>query len=55
MREHSENIPAIFNKVSAVRAYNNLTGASLSHWDFDQLGIFEHDEVMLILENGDLL
>lgn len=55
MREHGKRLPEIFDKVAIVREYNLMTGANLSHWDFDQLSIFEHNEVIFAIENRDLL
>lgn len=55
MSEHGKRLPQIFDRIAIVRAYNMMTGATLSHWDFDQLGIFEHDEVIFAIENSDLL
>lgn len=55
MREIEKHLPEVLNKISIVREYNSLTGASLSHWDFDHLGIFERDDVILAIENSDLV
>ncbi len=55
MSEHAKRLPQIFDRIAIVRAYNLMTGATLSHWEFDQLGIFERDEVVFVIENSDLL
>lgn len=55
MREHGKRLPEILDKIAIVREYNSMTGANLSHWDLNELGIFEHDEVVFAIENRDLL
>ena len=51
----SDSLPLIFQSAAIARAYNLATGATLSHFDVDQMGIFERQELILLAHNTDLL
>lgn len=48
-------LPTIFHAAALARAYNHLTGASLTHYEIDRLGMFERDELILLVNNADLV
>lgn len=48
-------LPRIFHAAALARAYNQLTGASLTHYEIDRLGMFERDELILLVNNADLV
>ncbi len=49
------HLPSTFKDAVLARAYNLLTGASLSHLDLARLSVFERDEMIGIVNNADLL
>ena len=48
-------LPGIFHAAALARAYNHITGASLTHYEIDRLGVFERDELIMLVNNADLV
>jgi len=48
-------LPGIFHTAALARAYNRLTGAALSHFDIERLGVFERDALTRLIDNADLV
>jgi len=48
-------LPPVFQSAVIARTYNLATGAILSHFDVDRMGMFERQELILIARNVDLL
>jgi hypothetical protein len=48
-------LPDFFHTAQQARLYNTLTGASVSHFEIEQMGIFERDQVELLVSNADLV
>ncbi len=51
----AQTLPDMFRMVEKARLYNALTGANLSHFDLLNLGIFECDQIDLLIANADLI
>ncbi len=51
----AQGLPEMFYLAQQARAYNTITGASLSHFDLINLGIFERDQIDLLIANADLI
>jgi hypothetical protein len=51
----AQALPDLFYLAQQARAYNTITGANLSHLDLMNLGIFERDQIDLLIANVDLI
>ncbi len=49
------HLPNSLQSASVVRAYNALTGAALTHYEFDRLDIFTRGEILFLADNLDLV
>ena len=49
---HSSRLPDAFKHAAIARAYNILTGASLSHFDVVNLALDDYDDLIFLAERG---
>lgn len=48
------DLPSVIKNVSVVRVYNKITNAGLTHFEYENLGVVERDEVLTVVDNADL-
>jgi hypothetical protein len=54
-RRAESALPDIFHAAALARSYNAVTGASLTHYDVQRMGVLERDELLMLVDNADLV
>ena len=49
-----ESVMKTMNAMKMAKAYNNMTGANLSHWDLNEVGMLEEGRIIAAIQLWDL-